>query len=128
MKIRCRIKEMNVVCLEKRKIAHSFPSCKQDQAHAPVTDHRVSSFHFNVLFMCVQMCATGEVVCPSTCGVPTCQNLRINNFLYPKPNTLICFHYFSLFSLLRVVRFTRFGFVGNLHFQECNRGEYVYSK
>lgn len=45
----------------------------QDHTHfSPhcITDHKAGSIHFDILFKCVQMCPTGEVVRQSTCGVP----------------------------------------------------------
>lgn len=62
MVVLCRIRTKNVVCLAKKKTAHSFP-CKQDHTHFyphSITDHRAGSVHFNILFIRMYRCALLE--------------------------------------------------------------------
>lgn len=58
-----------VVCLAKKKTAHSF-TCKQNRTHFPphcFTDHGAGSVRSNILFVRVYRCAL-QRWCPSICG------------------------------------------------------------
>lgn len=61
------------MCPANKKISH-MQTRSQGHTFLPLLHHRSQSQQCSrscFIYMCVQMCATGEVVCPSTCGVFT---------------------------------------------------------
>lgn len=77
----------NVVCLTKKKTSHSFKKKKNTTHTSPpsssqITESAVFTLIFSFIYTCVQMCAIGEMVCPSTCVISHL-TFTMDFFFYP---------------------------------------------